>query len=126
MLKCSARIGRHGTIPATFEVVALLKGMMEAADLPQPSPNRDANYRTKDISMVTAGARAKRGKWRRAKSKRKLEKVAKNSGHKTVAPEEAMRRDQPDRLLLSALNYWEVERELIEERMASIRSATAS
>lgn len=73
--------------------------------------------------MVTGGARPRRGRWRRAKSKRKLEKAAKQ---KTVAPEEAMHRDQPDRLLLSALNYWEVERELIEERLSNIRSATAS
>lgn len=77
--------------------------------------------------MVTGGARPRRGKWRRAKSRRKLEKAAKNSGQKTVAPpEEAMHHDHPDRLLLSALNYWEVERELIEERLAAIRSATAS
>jgi hypothetical protein len=60
------------------------------------------------------------------KSRRKLEKAAKNLPQKTIAPEEAMHRDQPDRLLLSALNYWEVERELIEERLAAIRSATAS
>ena len=73
--------------------------------------------------MVTPGARPKRGRWRRAKSRRKLEKAAKQ---KTLVPEEAMHRDQPDKLLLSALNYWEVERELIEERLASIRSATAS
>ena len=76
--------------------------------------------------MVTGGARSRRGRWRRAKSRRKLEKAAKNSGPKTVAPEEAMHRDQPDRLLLSALNYWEVERELIEERLDAIRSAAAS
>jgi hypothetical protein len=76
--------------------------------------------------MVTGGARSRRGRWRRAKSRPTLEKAAKNSGQKAAAPEEAMRRDQPDRLLLSALNYWEVERELIEERLASIRSVTAS
>ena len=76
--------------------------------------------------MVTAGARPKRGRWRRGKSRRKLEKTAKNSEQKTLAPEETVHRDQPDKLLLSALNYWEVERELIEERLASIRSATAS
>jgi hypothetical protein len=56
----------------------------------------------------------------------KAGKGRENSGQKAAAPEEAMRRDQPDRLLLSALNYWEVERELIEERLASIRSVTAS
>jgi hypothetical protein len=37
-----------------------------------------------------------------------------------------MHRDQSDRLLLSALKYWEVERDLIEERLAATRSATAS
>jgi hypothetical protein len=73
--------------------------------------------------MVTGGARFRRGRWRTAKSRRKLEKAAKQ---KTLAPEEAMHRDQPDKLLLSALNYWEVERELIEERLAAIRSVTAS
>jgi hypothetical protein len=76
--------------------------------------------------MVTGGARPRRGRWRRAKARRRLEKAAKKSGRKTIAPEEVMHRDQPDRLLLSALNYWEVERELIEERLAAIRSATAS
>jgi hypothetical protein len=43
-----------------------------------------------------------------------------------MPPEEVMHRDQPDRLLLSALNYWEVEQDLIEERLAAIRSATAA
>ena len=28
-------------------------------------------------------------------------------------------RDPPDKLLLSALKYWEVERDLIEERLAT-------
>ena len=76
--------------------------------------------------MVTGGARARRGKWRRAKARRKLQKAAKNSGHKAISPNEALHRDQPDRLLLSALKYWEVERDLIEERLASMRSATAA
>ena len=75
--------------------------------------------------MVTGGARPRRGRWRRTKTKRKLEKVAKGSGHKALAPDEALHHDQPDRLLLSALHYWEVERDLIEERLAT-RSATAS
>jgi hypothetical protein len=34
--------------------------------------------------------------------------------------------DPPDRLLLPALNYWEVERDLIEDRLATMRSATAT
>jgi hypothetical protein len=76
--------------------------------------------------MVTGGARPRRGKWRRAKARRKLQKAVKDSGQKTTAPNEALHRDQPDRLLLSALKYWEVERDLIEERLASMRSATAA
>lgn len=76
--------------------------------------------------MVTGGARPKRGRWRRTKSKRKLQRAAKNSARKTVGPDEALHHDQPDRLVLSALKYWEVERDLIEERLATIRSAPAS
>jgi hypothetical protein len=82
--------------------------------------------RTKDKTMVTGGARPRRGEWRRAKAQGKLQNAAKDSGQKATVSDEAMHRDQPDRLLLSALNYWEVERELIEERLAAIRSATAS
>jgi hypothetical protein len=129
VLKRSVRT-RPRRIPLTleaFEVVAVLKGMMEAADLPQPSPNRHANYRRgQRMSMVTAGARATRGRWRRAKARRKLKKVSKDSGQKATPPNEALHRDQPDRLLLSALKYWEVERDLIEERLATMRSATAA
>src|SRR5262245_36008792 len=101
--------------------------MMDTTDSPQPFPNRDANYRAraKDKSMVTGGARSKRGRWRRGKSRRKLETAAKDRGPKTVAPEEAAR-DQPDRLLLSALKYLEVERDLIEERLANVRSAAVT
>ena len=76
--------------------------------------------------METGGARPRRRRWRRAKSRRKLEKATNDSGLKTVPPEEVMHRDQSDRLLLSALKYWEVERDLIEERLAATRSATAS
>jgi hypothetical protein len=76
--------------------------------------------------MVTGGARPRRERWRRAKTRRKLQKAARDSGQKAIAPDEALRRDQPDKLLLSALKYWEVERDLIEERLSSIRSATAS
>jgi hypothetical protein len=75
--------------------------------------------------MVTGTGQRRRGGWRRAKSRRKLEKAAKDSGRKALAPDEALHHDQPDRLLLSALNYWEVERDLIEERLAT-KSATAA
>jgi hypothetical protein len=63
---------------------------------------------------------------RRAKSRRKLERAAKDSGRKALAPNEALHHDQPDRLLLSALRYWEVERDLIEERLATRSAAAAS
>gem|GEM_PF-2426750 len=76
--------------------------------------------------MVTGPGRQQRGRWRRAKSGRKVQKVAKDSGRKMIAGDGSARRDQPDRLLASALKYWEVERDLIEERMAAIRSATAA
>ena len=75
--------------------------------------------------MVTGAARRGRGRWRRAKSRRKLERAAKNQGRKTMATNESVGCDPPDRLLFSALNYWEVERDLIEERLAT-RSATAA
>ena len=70
--------------------------------------------------------REKRGKWRRAKARRKVQKAAKDSGQKPTSPNETLHRDHPDRLLLSALKYWEVERDLIEERLASMRSAAAA
>ena len=72
--------------------------------------------------MVTGGARAKRGKWRGAKAPRKLQKAARDYAKKATAADDAL----PDRLLLSALKYWEVERDLIEERLASMRSAATA
>ena len=66
------------------------------------------------------------GRRRRAKSRRKLEKADKDSGRKALAPDEALHHDQPDRLLLSALKYWEVERDLIEERLNARSAAAAS
>ncbi|MFL6499793.1 MAG: hypothetical protein ACJ8LL_03655 [Candidatus Udaeobacter sp.] len=43
-----------------------------------------------------------------------------------MTAKESIGGEPPDKLLLSALKYWEVERDLIEERMASMRSATAA
>ncbi len=72
--------------------------------------------------MVTGAGQRGRGRWRRAKSRRKLDRVAKNQGRNN----ETVGGDPPDKLLLSALKYWEVERDLIEERLATMRSATAA
>jgi len=76
--------------------------------------------------MVTGAARRRRGRWRRAKSRRKLEKATKDLERDTSAIDESLLNDQPDRLLLSALRYWEVERDLIEERLATRSAAAAS
>jgi hypothetical protein len=70
--------------------------------------------------------RPRRGRWRGAKARRELQKTAKDSGQKTTAPNEGLHRDQPDRVLLSALKCWEIERDLIEEHLAAMRSATAA
>ena len=75
--------------------------------------------------MVTGAAQRGRGRWRRAKSRRKLDKVLKNQGRNTVRANQSVGGEPADKLLLSALKYWEVERDLIEERLASMRrSAT--
>ena len=76
--------------------------------------------------MVTGTARRRRGSWRRAKSKRKAQKAAEDPGRKTVERPETVHGDQPDRLMISALKYWEVKRDLIEERLDATRSATAA
>jgi hypothetical protein len=75
--------------------------------------------------MVTGGARGKRRRWRTAKSARKLQRVPKDPGKKTFARGECLNGEEPDRLVLSALKYWEVKRNLIEERLAA-KSATAT
>ena len=82
--------------------------------------------RSEDEIMVTGGARPRRGRWRRAKSKRQRQKAAKNTGEKTIERADSLYDEQSDRLLLSALKYWEVERDLIEERLDAMRSATAA
>jgi hypothetical protein len=77
--------------------------------------------------MMTGAARRRRAaRWRRAKSRRKLERAAKDPEPDASDIDESLHIDQPDRLLLSALKYWEVERDLIEERLDTMRSATAA
>ena len=67
--------------------------------------------------------RAKRAKWRTLKFKRRPRKVSKPPG--TSPPEaiddiESAEAEEIDRLLVSSLRFWEVERDLIEERMAAM------
>ena len=64
----------------------------------------------------------KRAKWRTLRFKRRLRKLSKDS--KTSQPErmdgnESVQVAEIDRLLLSSLRFWEVERDLIEERVAA-------
>jgi hypothetical protein len=76
--------------------------------------------------MVTGGARPTRRKWRRAKSRRKVQRAAKDPWQKTFERDGSPHGEQPDRLLLSALKYWEIRQDLIEERLAANRSASAA
>jgi len=68
-------------------------------------------------------ARAKRARWRTLKFKRRPRKLGKRSGTsqpKTMDDNESAQAEEIDRLLLSSLRFWEVERDLIEERKAAI------
>jgi hypothetical protein len=76
--------------------------------------------------MMIGAARGRRRKWRRTKSERKRQKAAKDLVQKTIERDHSLQDEQSDRLLLSARKYWEVERDLIEERLAAMRSATAA
>lgn len=67
--------------------------------------------------------RPKHARWRTLKLKRTPRKLSKRS--ETLQPEtlddnESAQAEEIDRLLLSSLRYWEVERDLIEERIAAI------
>jgi len=67
--------------------------------------------------------RAKRARWRTLKFKRrplKLSKPSESLQPETLDDNESAQVEAIDRLLLSSLRYWEVERDLIEERMAAI------
>lgn len=52
--------------------------------------------------------------------RRKLSKRVGTSLPQTTDDNESAQAEEIDRLLLSSLRYWEVERDLIEERMAAI------
>jgi hypothetical protein len=65
----------------------------------------------------------KRAKWRTLKFKRRSRKLTKCSGtsqSETMDGHEATDAEKTDRLLLSSLRFWEVERDLIEERVAAM------
>ena len=75
--------------------------------------------------MLTAGPRRRRP--RKAKAKR--ERTSKRPDAlwaKKNHNNHALRTEEVDRLVASALRYWEAKRELIDQRVAAIGAATAS
>ena len=72
------------------------------------------------------GAARSRGVgWRTSKSMRRQQKTSKRFGAsqpERIEYDESAGFEETDRLLLSALRYWEVQRDLIEERIPAIRS----
>ncbi len=66
--------------------------------------------------------RPKRARWRTLKFKRRPERSSKclrASPPETMDDNESAQAEEIDKLLLSSLRFWEVERDLIEERMAA-------
>ena len=74
------------------------------------------------------GAARSRGvRWRTSKSRRRQQKTSKRFGAsqpERIEYDESAEFEETDRLLLSALRYWEVQHDLIEERIAAIRSVS--
>ena len=53
-----------------------------------------------------------------------MHRAAKDPWQKTFERDGSPHGEQTDRLVLSALKYWEIRRDLIEERLAAIRKLT--
>ncbi len=74
------------------------------------------------------GAARSRGvRWRTSKSRRRWQKTTNRFGASQpegIEYDESAEFEETDRLLLSALRYWEVQHDLIEERIAAIRSVS--
>lgn len=99
----------------------------------QPFVRCVSNYTTKrsmgkkgDSVMLTGGPRRRRQrktkpKTKRARSTRRSEAL----WSKTSNNHQNLQTEEVDRLLASALRYWEAKRDLIEERISTIRGATA-
>lgn len=71
---------------------------------------------------LMGATRIKRTKWRTLKFKRRpreLSKRSEPSRPEAIDDDEFAEAEEIDRLLLSSLRYWEVERDLIEERVAA-------
>ena len=72
-------------------------------------------------------ARSRGARWRTSKSIRRQQKTSKRFGAsqpERIDYDESAGFEEADRLLLSALRYWEVQRDLIEERIPAVRSVS--
>ncbi len=65
-------------------------------------------------------ARRRHTSSRASKARRRPSKCLEISPPETMDDAEFAQAEETDRLLLSSLRYWEVERDLIEERVAAI------
>src|SRR2546421_12382072 len=75
-----------------------------------------------DEEGILMGAARRRRRWRTSKSKHRRQRSSKPSAHwrrEMSDDNESAEAEGIDRLLLSALKFWEVERDLIEERRAA-------
>ena len=76
---------------------------------------------------LMGAARSRGARWRTSKSIRRQQKTSKRFGAsqpERIDYDESAGFEEADRLLLSALRYWEVQRDLIEERIPAIRSVS--
>jgi hypothetical protein len=79
-----------------------------------------------ESGMLTAGPRRRRTRKSKPKTKRATpSKRSEALWSKKTNNNHALHTEEVDRLLVSALRYWEVKRDLIEERIAAIRGAAA-
>lgn len=94
----------------------------------QPLPHGDANQvkrkgLTEGGELLMGAARSRRIRSRMSKSKRGPQRSSKRDKalRSAIKDDDETPQFEPARsLLLSSLRYWEVERDLIEERVASI------
>jgi len=91
--------------------------------LARPLPRCDAKHqqeRTNEGEWLMGATKTKYARWRTLKFKRrprKLSKPSETSRPQTMNDNESAQAEEIDRLLLSSLRFWEVERDLIEERL---------
>jgi hypothetical protein len=77
--------------------------------------------------MLTEGPRHRKSRKPKPKTKRaRSTKRSEALWSKTSNNHQILQTEEVDRLLASALRYWEAKRDLIEQRTSTVRAATAS